>query len=83
MQKHPKIEYPCEWEYRIIGTNEESIRKAVTDAVCGKEYTLFFSNKSCAGKYISLALQINVTTEDERNAIYVSLRKCPEVKSVI
>jgi len=79
----PKIEYPCEWEYRIIGTNEESIRKAVIDAVYGKEYTLSFSNKSKAEKYISLALKTNVASEEERNIIYVSLRKCPEVKSVI
>ena len=83
MHKHLKIEYPCEWEYCIIGTNEESIRKVARDVVGGKQHTLSFSNKSRAGKYISLALKTNVTTEDERNAIYVSLRKCPEIKSVI
>ncbi len=83
MHKTPKIEYPCEWDYRIIGTSEEAIRKAVITILGEKEHSLSFSNVSKAGKYISLALKTNVATEEERNAIYVSLRKCPQVKSVI
>lgn len=83
MQKHPKIEYPCEWEYRIIGTSEELIRKAIIEIIGSKKYDLSFSNKSKAGKYVSLSLKTFVTTENERNTIYVSLRNNIAIKSVI
>ncbi|MDD4955536.1 MAG: DUF493 domain-containing protein [Candidatus Omnitrophica bacterium] len=79
----PKIDYPCEWEYRIMGQNEDGLRSAAAEILAGKEYTLSFSNKSKAGKYISLILKTTVDTEGERNEIYVSLRKHPAVKCVI
>lgn len=79
----PKIEYPCEWEYRIIGPDEENMRNAVVEILKAKQYTLFFSNISKAGKYISFALKTIVATEKERNEIYVFLRGHPAIKSVI
>jgi putative lipoic acid-binding regulatory protein len=79
----PKIDYPCEWEYRLIGLDEEELRKAVSEIIKTKQYTLSFSNISKEGKYISLSLKTIVITEEERNNIYVSLRKHPAVKSVI
>ena len=79
----PKIDYPCEWEYRIITHSEEALRKLVAETLKVKQYTLSFSNISNKGKYISLALKTTVVTEEERNSIYVSLRKHSAVKSVI
>jgi len=79
----PKIDYPCEWEYRIITRSEDELRKLVTEILKTKQYVLSFSNVSKEGKYISFALKINVTTEEERNRIYVSLRNHSSVKSVI
>ncbi len=79
----PEIDYPCEWEYRIIGSDEENMRRAVVEIIKAKQHTLSFSNISKAGKYISLALETIVVTEEERNGIYVSLRKHRAIKSVI
>jgi hypothetical protein len=79
----PKIDYPCEWEYRIITSSEDELRKLVTEILKTKQYVLSFSNISKERKYISFALKINVTTEEERNRIYVSLRNHSSVKSVI
>ena len=31
--KRPKIEYPCEWEYLIIGKDEDSLRQAASEAL--------------------------------------------------
>jgi putative lipoic acid-binding regulatory protein len=83
MHKHLKIEYPCEWEYRIIGTSEELMRKAVIEIIGSKEYELLFSNKSKAGKYVSLILKTVVVSEEERKNIYLSLRKSAAIRSVI
>lgn len=79
----PNIEYPCEWEYRIIGPDDDVLRKAASEILKAKQYILSFSNISKKGKYISLALKTTVITEKERNSIYISLRKHPAVKSVI
>ncbi len=79
----PKIDYPCEWEYRIIAKDEEGLRRAVSEVLGAKQYTLSFSNISKGGKYISFALKTVVAAEKERNGIYVSLRKYDAIKSVI
>ncbi|MFA6282101.1 MAG: DUF493 domain-containing protein [Candidatus Omnitrophota bacterium] len=83
MHEKLKIEYPCEWEYRIIGVNEESLRLAVIEIIGSKVHNLSFSNKSKTGKYISLILKTTVTSEEERKNIYLALRKSPAIRSVI
>jgi len=79
----PKINYPCEWQYTIIGQNEEELRNAAAEILKTKQHTLSFSNISKKGKYISFMLKTIVATDKERNDIYFSLRKHPAVKSVI
>ena len=79
----PKIDYPCEWEYRLIGPDEENIRRAVVEILKTKQYTLSFSNISKSGKYISFSLKTIVATEKERNNIYISLRKHTGIKCLI
>lgn len=81
--ERPRINYPCEWEYRIIGTDEAAIRQAVSEIIADKKYTLNFSNISKAGKYISLALKIIVENEEIRNSIYTALRQNPAIKSLL
>lgn len=81
--KHPKINYPCEWEYKLIGLNEEDIRSAAAEALKTKQYVLSFSNISKAGKYMSFSLKTVVLSEEERNCIYASLRGHQAIKSIL
>ena len=78
-----KIEYPCEWEYKIIVQDEKALQEAVSEIFKTKQYTLSFSNISKAGKYISFSLKTAVATEEERNEIFVSLRRHHAIRSVI
>ncbi|MBU2102440.1 MAG: DUF493 domain-containing protein [Candidatus Omnitrophota bacterium] len=78
-----EIHYPCEWEFRIIGTDEGSLTQAVSGILADKKYDLVFSNISKGGKYISLALTTVVESEEERNGIYTALRKHVRIKSVL
>lgn len=75
--------YPCEWEFRIIGTDESSLTQAASEILGGKKYELAFSNISKGGKYISLALTTVVESEEVRNNMYVTLRKHAAIKSVL
>jgi putative lipoic acid-binding regulatory protein len=81
--KKPNIEYPCEWAYTIIGTDEVLMREAIREIFCDRDHHLSFSKKSESGKYISLNAKVNVLSEDDRNKIYSMLCKCPTVKTVL
>ncbi|NQT90240.1 MAG: DUF493 domain-containing protein [Candidatus Omnitrophica bacterium] len=81
--KRPKIDYPCEWSYKVIGMDEGSVRKAITEALGTKEHSLSFSNKSSGGRYTSLHVKTVVTNEEQRNKIFASLSRHASVKAVL
>ena len=81
--KQPKINYPCEWGYRIIGIDGEALKNAVVDILGERKYNLSFSNISSGGTYISLELTTTVENEEVRNRIYTALGTHPAVKRVI
>ena len=78
-----KIDYPREWEFRIIGTDEGLLKNAVSQILGDRKYDLSFSNISKGGKYISLALKTFVESEEARNTLYTALRKHTAIKSVL
>ena len=38
--KRPTIKYPCNWDYKVIGTNVDELIKAIEDAVEGFEFKI-------------------------------------------
>ncbi len=86
-----KIEYPCPWDFKIIGMNEDEMRAAVqvslnealNQASGDREFELGTSRTSDGGKYISLRLNLMVLDETERNRIFSCLAKQPEIRIVI
>ena len=81
--KNPHIKYPRQWEFKIIGTDEQSLRKAISELLGNKEHKISFSKESSGGKYISLNLEMHVASEDDRNKIFTSLGNHSEIKMVI
>lgn len=87
----PEIEYPCPWDYKVIGTNEETLRSAVSEclqtalnhASGEREFELGTSRTSEGGKYVSLRLNLMVFDETERNTIFATLANHPEIRIVI
>ena len=79
----PDISYPTKWGYKVIGTDEEVLRKAVDSVLTNFEYSLKFSNKSSQGKFISLTISIIVQDENERNSIFNNLKNHTTIKMVI
>jgi len=64
----PEIDYPCDWEWTLVGRDEASLRDAVALVLAG-DYTLRVSRTSRTGKYVSLQLSARVGDEAERLAI--------------
>ena len=81
--KRPEIEYPCEWAYKIIGTNIEKIIEAVENAVSDLKYEITPSNISKKGKYFSVNLLVSVPNETVRDIVYQKLNESDSIKIVI
>ncbi len=82
-QRKPDIDYPCIWEYKVIGTDEEKLR-AVIFAACAPEVpAISLSNVSSRGTYYSLNAVLQVKDEEMRLRIFTYLKNSPDVKIVI
>jgi len=81
--KRPEIEYPCEWAYKIIGTNIEKILEAIENAVSDMKHEVTPSNISKKGKYFSLNLLVTVPNETVRDIVYKKLNSSDSIKIVI
>lgn len=79
----PDIIYPCEWPYRIVGTDEEKIREEIASLLKDKMYVLEVSNTSGKGTYISLRLVTEVASEAERVTLFESIKALDVVKMVL
>ncbi len=91
----PTIEYPCQWGFKVIGNDEETVRAAISE--CLEECIRGFaedqaedrpvefgdSRTSGGGKYVSVGLTVEVMSEVERNVIFRALADRPEVKMVL
>ena len=78
-----KLEYPCQWLYKVIGTNHEQLRQAIMEIINNIPCEISLSNSSSSGKYLCLNLEITVQSEEERNSIYSGLKSHPLIKIVL
>ena len=78
----PQIDYPCQWEYRIITDHQEAAENAIFELL-HKPYTLIAKNKSARGNFISMNLTLEVESQQERDSLFQQLSKLPCVKIVI
>ena len=81
--KKPIIKYPCDWHYKVIGTDAAEIIKAIELAVEGMDYKISSSKVSSKGNYFSLNLTVFVTTEVIRDMIFSKLKDNEFVKMVL
>ncbi len=79
----PVIEYPCPWEYKVIGENESAMRQAVADVMIDINHKVTFSHTSRTGKYCSLLVALIVADEDERTSLFTSLKAHPAIMMVL
>jgi uncharacterized protein len=79
----PNIDYPCNWNYKVIGTNVEEMIKAIEIAVAGMEHEISSSNVSSKGNYFSINLKVFVTSEVIRDIIFANIEGSEFVKMVL
>lgn len=79
----PDINYPCQWEYKVIGLTPEEMSASVKAILEGRNYNLNMSNVSRTGKYTSLTISMMVENEEDRLSVFDSLSRDNSIKMVI
>ena len=83
VEGRPVIEYPCPWEYKAIGWDEDSMREAIAEIMADRQHDVSFSRASRSGRYCSLLLVVTVESEDHRNAIFRALQEHRHIRMVL
>ncbi|MHB8790275.1 MAG: HP0495 family protein [Desulfobulbaceae bacterium] len=79
----PKIDYPCRWQYKIIAESRAEIRRVVEHHVQERPLTLADSNVSSGGRYVSMNLEVTVSSDAERLELYRVLANDPAIRVVL
>ena len=82
LTQKPEITYPCDWQYKVIGEDPTAITRAIT-TICPGTISISPSKTSTSGKYCSLNVEIEVTDEASRLAVYQNLKNHIAVKVVL
>lgn len=80
-EERPDIEYPCNWEFRIIGADETGMREAIAGVVGNQNHEIQPGHTK--GNWSSLHLTMWVLDEEHRNTVYRMLLKHPLVKMIL
>jgi len=81
--KKPKIEYPCDWHYKVIGTDVDEMIKVIELIMEGMDYKISSSNVSSKGNYFSINLKVFVISEAIRDIIFAKLKASEFIKMVL
>lgn len=88
--KKVQIDYPCSWEYTLIGEDPVRIQAAVDRILSSQEfwganprYSLIDSRESGGGKYRSLLLRVDVTDEGQRLRLFTALSDDEAIRFVL
>ena len=79
----PEIEYPCEWVYKVIGVDTETLKEVIITACAPAPVKISHSHSSSKGKYHSLNATLVVESEEQRLQIYELLKNHAAVKVVL
>ena len=82
-QRKPIIDYPCMWEYTVIGENPTLIKDAILSACDNKIPQITYSHTSSSGKYHSFNATLLVQDEQNRLLIFDNLKLNPAIRMVL
>ncbi|MFP4106593.1 MAG: DUF493 domain-containing protein [Phycisphaerae bacterium] len=83
LEGEPDVEYPCRWEYRLIGAQRGPMVQAASEIASIWEYTVRDSNRSKTGKYVSVILEVQVPDEGARRLIFKMLSDHDDIIMVL
>lgn len=82
-KEKPSIKYPCSWTYKVIGADEDGLKKAIATVIGKDDLLITQSHTSSGGKYISLNVELVVEDDETRLKYYQHLKNHAAVKVVL
>jgi len=79
----PKIEYPTNWGFKIIGRDKEKLKACIKEVMGGKEHLCSIGNASKTGKFHSYNASCIVESQEERDRLFKCFQDHDDVKMVI
>ena len=78
-----EIQYPCVWQYTVIGCSHQKIKTAISDICSPIPVNLNYSHSSSGEKYHSYNAAIEVHDDEARLSLFNALQNHPDIKFVI
>lgn len=79
----PEIYYPCIWQYKVIGQDQDMIKEAIKEICAPVPVAITYSHSSSNGKYHSFNAELEIQDEKARIAIYHALQNHSAIKVVL
>ena len=83
MPDKPKIDYPTNWGFKLIGRDKEALLKCIKEIMGEKTHQCSLGNRSKTGKFHSYNASCSVESEEERKRIFNYFEKHNDVNMVI
>jgi len=78
-----QLKYPCPWVYKIIGSDADEMRRAVSEIIRDRSFKVSLSRSSDKAKYHCLNVELSVESESHRTALYEALKAHRAIKLVL
>ncbi len=78
-----ELEYPCNWEYKVMCLAEAEIEIIVTEVVKNRDFDVTKGNKSKTGKYQSYNVTMLVHNDDDRVELFSQFKQHQHVAMVL
>jgi len=82
-EEHLKLEYPCDWEYRVMCLCNKDIEEIVVDVVKDRSFTQKKGNISKTGKYQSYSITLLVHNDDDRVGLFHLFKQHKDVAMIL
>lgn len=79
----PQIQYPCRWQFRLIGEERAAVIAAINAVVDATGCEISDGNVSSGGRYLSVNVEMTVDGEAERQRLYQRFAADPAIKVVL
>lgn len=79
----PEIAYPCRWQFRLLGEDRSAMVAVIAELIDDPTHSLSDGNVSATGRYLSLSLEMTVSSDAERLRIYSLLANSSAIRMVL
>lgn len=77
-----KVDYPSNWEYKVITESKNKIEDILFDTV-NRKYKIVKQNNSKSGKYTSYTITMDVESKEDKDAILTRIYEHAKVYMVL